>query len=275
MKTLPKIREIAKDLVHDYTFSIPLSRKDTIDQAKAAKENGFDAVFALGGDGTVSDVIEGIRGQDIYGGVLPCGRGNDFVRNISGDLDTIKNIKALDNYTIKEIDVPTLNGYTFVNVAGVGFDAEVIRNLGTTNCRISGTFCYYWTVIRTILGYKAEELSITIDGKKYDGRFLLVAAANGPNFGGGMKIAPDADMNDGLLDICLVENVSKMKFFNVFPKVYKGKHTTIKEITMLRAKDMVITSKGNPAIQGDGDLGNPLPAHITIGDVKVKLVVGI
>jgi YegS/Rv2252/BmrU family lipid kinase len=264
LKQLPAVKILAAQLPYDFSFVTPESREKTTQVAEMAKSNGFDVVLAMGGDGTIADVVKGTYENGTITGVLPCGRGNDFVRNIGSHLDFKKCMSGFLNPTLANIDIGTLNGKPFLNVAGVGFDAEVVKMATEGRCRLSGTICYLINVVNALRKLRPMQLRITVDGKLYDGKFCMTGFANGGFFGGGMKFAPEAEMNDGFLDICLIDYIKPLTLLRHFPKVYKGKHTRLKIVQYFRGKTVLIEGSSDFAVQGDGDLANPLPAHIEI-----------
>lgn len=273
MRVLDTAREIARELPHDFIFRVPESRNRTVIQARDAAKAGFDAVVALGGDGTLGDVIEGANDTGVKVGVIPAGRGNDAARNLGFPSSWRDALRGLAHPTEREIDVPTLNSSPFIGVAGVGFDAEVVASMHRYPCRIVGTLCYALHVVKTILTYRPVKLEIRVDGEVRKGRYTMAAVANGPAYGGGMRIAPGARMDDGVLDICLIEAISMPRLLWHFPKVYAGKHTGINVVEMLRGRDVRISSPYPIALAADGDPCGSTPAHLRIGHKRVHLLI--
>lgn len=213
----------------------------------------FDAVVAVGGDGTVNEVVNGIVGYDIPLGILPVGRGNDFFRTINNSrlLDII--LKPFTNTPkLKMVDVGKINERYFINVAGVGFDALVASI--SEPIRIFGPIAYLGSAIVGLLKNKGVRLKINIDDNKIDIDALMIAIANGKYFGGKMMIAPEASPWDGKFDVCLIENVSRLEILKTLPKVYSGKHIYNPKVRMFKAEYLEITSKEKIPAEMDGEV---------------------
>lgn len=213
----------------------------------------FDAVVAVGGDGTVNEVLNGIFGHNIPLGILPVGRGNDFFKTISPSrlIDVI--IKPfIEIPKIEMVDVGRINDRYFMNVAGVGFDALVATI--AEPIRFLGPIAYLGSALIGIMKNRGINLKLNIDGEKIDLNALLVAIANGKYFGGGMKIAPDASPWDGKFDVCLAEKVSNLEILKTLPKVYSGRHTYHPKIKMLKAEYVEISSNEKIPAEMDGEI---------------------
>ncbi|MCB2199347.1 diacylglycerol kinase family lipid kinase [bacterium] len=273
LRQLPQVKEWCERLPHSFEFDVPANRDLTVKRSRDAVKGGYDAVVAFGGDGTLADVIEGTLGEKIKIGLIPSGRGNDFARNTGIPLDLEKAVEMLGSETTKRIDVATMNGSPYVNVGGVGFDAEVVNTLNRTPCKFTGTICYILAVLRTLLTFKAIPLSIDVDDKHFEGRYMMVAAGNGLSYGGGMKITPNAVMDDGLLDVVLVDKVSRLTLLRLFPSVYSGEHIHKKPVTMLRGKKITIHSDNVANIAIDGEPRGSVPAEFEVGTYSLNLIV--
>ncbi|HOK30069.1 MAG TPA: diacylglycerol kinase family lipid kinase [bacterium] len=214
---------------------------------------GVDAVVAVGGDGTVNEVLNGIFGYNIPLGILPVGRGNDFFRTISNSriLDVILK-PFLDIPKFNMVDVGRMNDRYFINVAGVGFDAMVAGI--SEPVRFLGPVAYLGSALVGLLKNKGIRLKLNIDGNKIDMNALMIAIANGRYFGGKMLIAPEASPWDGKFDVCLIENASKLEVLKTLPKVYSGKHIYHPKVKTFKAEYLEITSTGNMPVEMDGEI---------------------
>jgi YegS/Rv2252/BmrU family lipid kinase len=214
---------------------------------------GVDAVVAVGGDGTVNEVLNGIFGYNIPLGILPVGRGNDFFRTISNSriLDVILK-PFLDIPKFEMVDVGRMNDRYFINVAGVGFDAMVAGI--SEPVRFLGPVAYLGSALVGLLKNKGIRLKLNIDGNKIDMNALMIAIANGRYFGGKMLIAPEASPWDGKFDVCLIENASKLEILKTLPKVYSGKHIYHPKVKTFKAEHLEITSTGNMPVEMDGEI---------------------
>lgn len=234
----------------DHEFSRYIGHATEIARQSVKK---FDAVVAVGGDGTVNEVVNGIFGYNIPLGILPVGRGNDFFKSINTSrlLDVI--IKPfVETPKIIMADVGRINSRYFMNVAGVGFDALVATI--AEPIRFLGPIAYLGSAIMGLMKNRGIKLHLNIDGEKIDLNALLVAIANGKYFGGGMKIAPEASPWDGKFDVCLIENTSRLEILKTLPKVYSGEHTHHPKVKMLKAEYIEIVSSEKVPAEMDGEV---------------------
>jgi YegS/Rv2252/BmrU family lipid kinase len=256
LKMVPEIESVMGRL-EKIEYSIQYTEKPghATEIARHAAEQGADIVFAVGGDGTVNEVANGLISTNTALAVLPGGSGNDFMRSIgiSGDIENI--ITGAVNGTRKLIDVGLINGRYFINISSVGFDAEVV--LATQQAKklfLSGSAAYVAGLITTILTKRPSEVRIILDGKELKERILLIAVANGKYYGGGMKAAPDAVLDDGLFDICLIRAMSKPKMLVLFPQFMKGKHEKFKEVSFYRSRNVYVESVEPISVNVDGEV---------------------
>lgn len=225
------------------------------DIAREGAAQGCDIIFAVGGDGTVNEVVNGLIGTEAVLGVIPGGSGNDFIRslNIGEDVEDI--IKGAIKGGKRQVDVGIINGRYFINISSIGFDAEVV--LATQKAKklfLSGSTAYIAGLISTIFRRKADIITMVIDGQEVTKEVLLVAVANGKYYGGGMMAAPDAVIDDGLFDICLITNLSKLRMLYLFPRFMKGKHKDLKEVHFYRSQKVHIESQNPMPVNIDGEV---------------------
>lgn len=220
--------------------------------ARGAAE-GFERIIAVGGDGTVNDVLNGIAGTNAALGVIPGGSGNDFIRSINGHNDIKKIIEDNAYGKIVKCDLGVCNGKYFINVASSGFDAQVVIETQKAKKVFSGSLAYIAAVIKTIFIYKGKRINIKVDDYDFEENTLLVAVANGKYYGGGMLPAPEAEIGDGYFDICHIKQVGKAKMLVLFPKFIKGKHCNIKEVSMLKGSKIKIEANEELPVNLDGE----------------------
>jgi YegS/Rv2252/BmrU family lipid kinase len=272
-RKMRKIHQWLNETGHEISFEVPLTQDETVQHAAKAKAQGFDTVIAMGGDGTVKDVLEGATGTGIQFGIIPGGRGNDLARN-AGYPSRLKSIvRGFKNPGIRTIDVPTLNSKPFGNVGGAGFDSAVVALVTDGKCKLPGTLCYYFNVFRAVIRFKPIHMRVTIDDHVHEGNYTLCTIANGEDFGGGMKVAPGALVDDGELDICLVEDVSATRLLKIFPTVYKGKHLELPEVSLHRGKRILIETETPTALNYDGDFAGTTPGLFEVGQHSIEMVV--
>ena len=255
-KVLPHLLSLAKRIGMDFDMQLTQAPEHATELAREHSSE-FDIVVAVGGDGTVNEVAAGAVKSKAVMGVIPTGTGNDFVRAMG-------RLKNLQDYVhrivagkVKAIDtgILTLNNreLLFVNGIGVGFDAEVARESLNVS-RLKGISRYLYAVLKTLSKYKSVEMKIELDDSVIEGKRYLVAVGNGISAGGGFLLTPEARLDDGLLDVCLVSDLSIGRVLQVLPSVLNGSHGKYPEVTMRKAKRIRIKSEMPVSIHRDGEV---------------------
>jgi diacylglycerol kinase (ATP) len=272
LRLLPKIRHWLSESPHEFSFNTTRSPDEMRSEIMKAPAQGINALLLIGGDGTVHQALPAIAETNIPFGFLPCGRGNDFARNIGLPSKLQKSCSLPSNPSFHQVDLPRINNIPFVAVAYVGFDAEVNELANEGKGYFGGTLGYIVCVTKALKSFKPFEVEITIDGDTWRERVMMVTVANAPFYGGGMKIAPDANMNDGLLNICIVKEISKLELLWEFPKVFKGTHIYHPRIMMKSGRRIKLTSDEPRNIYADGEYVGHLPADCTIGNQTIHIM---
>jgi len=230
--------------------------------AREAAGAGHDLV-ACGGDGLVA-VVAGIAadtGRRLA--IVPTGAGNDFARVLGYDpKHPLAAFSALEHGHDRVIDLGRVNGRWYTCVTASGFDAEANRWANTVH-RLSGTALYVAAVLRTLAVYQPHPFRLTVDGEAHELRAWLVAVGNGPAYGGGMNIAPNASLEDGLLDVTVVGAMTRVQMLTNFPKVFKGTHLKHPLVTTYRGARVELESlePSKPMdVYADGERVGPMPA---------------
>lgn len=228
----------------------------------AAGACGYEIVAAVGGDGTMHEVVNGImqhpEGSRPVLGVLPAGSGNDYRRSlgISDDFDTA--VRELLDGVVSRVDIGRANGEWFASTASLGLDARV--NDVSHRIREETGAAGLWLYLRSLIwvlrhDYRAISIEVARDGRSPE-RFdaLIYALMNAKEYGGGFKVAPDADLRDGLLDVCLIDDIPITEALWRLPFVIFGKHTKMKPIHMSHGRTFSIHADQDVAGQLDGEL---------------------
>ncbi len=262
-----------KEMCIPYDIRFTSKRKEAESISKCAAQEGFEKIVSVGGDGTIYEVINGLIGQKIVLGVIPAGTGNDFARSIGIERDLKKALDTIVYGEEKYIDCGLANGRYFINVAGVGFDTEILREVEKIKKHLSGKWAYLAGVFKTLFHYKHKKIEIDIDGKTYNKEILLMALANGKFYGGGMKISPDSDLEDGYIDICIIHKISKLRVLRLFPTIFAGKHINVREVTLYRAKKIKLNSATPLEVNLDGDVVGVTPLSIEVVPKAIKILI--
>ncbi|MDF2700251.1 MAG: diacylglycerol kinase, catalytic region [Haloplasmataceae bacterium] len=225
-------------------------------------------IYAVGGDGTAHEVLNAIVDLDVYFGIIPFGTGNDFARllNIPKKIDQV--FEMIINNKYEFIDIGQANGVYFLNFVSFGIDVNIVENsLKYKKIFPSGT-AYLFSLLTTLLTYKCKKI-ITNDKSQ---KVYLTTIHNGKFYGGGMKINPYAEINDGLLDMCIVKKISKLKLLFLFPSVFKGNHYKYdKIVNFKKCEQFYLEIEDNVMTGVDGeiyDLHSPININVIANKVK-------
>lgn len=213
------------------------------------------AVVAVGGDGTLSEIINSFNKLDIPIGYIPTGTGNDFGREMGIPKDPVLALERILEMDIKSIDIGKINDNFFVNVASMGFDAEVAKFANESMLKRIGKFIYVLGVIKSLWSFKPISAKITIDDKEHIfDKTWLIAIANNRYYGGGMMISPNSVNDDGYFEICVINNISKLTLLRLFPTIFQGKHINHSAVKVLKGKSIKVDTPKTMAVQTDGEI---------------------
>ncbi len=274
-RVLPHLVGIARKLGINFDLQVTQAPEHATELA-SERSSEFDIVVAVGGDGTVSEVAAGTAKSETAMGIIPTGTGNDFVRAV-GRLKNLQDyMHRIMSGKVRSIDVGMLTlekkDLLFVNGIGVGFDAEVAReSLGVH--RLKGLSRYLYALLRTLSKYKATQMRIELDDQVVEQKTFLAAIGNGISAGGGFLLTPHALLDDGLLDVCLVSDVSIGRVVQVIPSVLKGTHGKHAEVAMQKARRISIQTEDAVSIHRDGEVPankvNEFQMRIEPGSLKI------
>jgi YegS/Rv2252/BmrU family lipid kinase len=240
--------------------------------AEDAARDGAEAVVAIGGDGTVNEVVNGLlrvpEDRRPAFGVVPDGTGNDYGFLLGlrpGDLDGAARVIAAG--ATRVLDAGEVNGRFFANSVGLGFDGAVAARAAEVRY-LKGFPAYLWSVFAVLASWENFHLTMTADGRSISGRAFLAAVANGPRSGGGFLLAPDSKPDDGVFDVCRLGDLGKLEALRHLPKALDGSHVGLPWATILRAREVVLASDRPLTAHVDGNLAtgvaHPDPLRIRI-----------
>jgi YegS/Rv2252/BmrU family lipid kinase len=271
MRALPSVRAALgrHGLEHHVELTLDLAH---------ARELARDAVaagempVAYGGDGLVAAVADAVRGGDTVIGVLPGGRGNDFARCLGLPLDPVAATAVLAEGVAKAIDMGAAGDHAFLGIATCGFDSEANRIANSARV-IRGRFVYIYGGLRALAGWKPASFKLRIDGVEHALYGYTVAVANAGMQGGGMRMAPEASLDDGAFDVVMIAHLSKRRFLRVLPTVFSGSHVELDEVTILRGSTIELSADRVFTIYADGDPLAVLPATLRVLPAAVRVMV--
>ncbi|WP_408010362.1 diacylglycerol/lipid kinase family protein [Pseudalkalibacillus sp. A8] len=238
------------------------------------KENDPKVIVAVGGDGTVNEVLNALVGSDVPLGVLPTGSGNDLCRELNIPLNWRMALKHVLEGKAKLIDVGEVlkhNGEPryYSTVAGIGFDGQVAlatnesKYKGIMNMLRMGKVSYVLSVLNVLREYTPSNIILSMDGqRRMFSNVWLVAVANSSFYGGGMRISPCSKADDGWLDVCIVSDLKRWELLKLFPQVYKGKHIDHHGVDTFRCKEIQVESDVPYIVHADGEILGQTPLTI-------------
>jgi diacylglycerol kinase (ATP) len=243
----------------------------------AAAVGGADIVAALGGDGHVGAVANGLLGTGVALAVIPSGTGNDFARHLGLDCnDPLGATSLLVAPAFRALDVVQVKtpeqARHYVNVGGAGFDSDVNEHANGVRW-LQGTAKYVYSTFVTLARFRPGQFAVSVDGQPYDFRGMMLAVGNGSSYGGGMRVCPEARSDDGMLEVCVIQELSRWQFVKAFPKVFKGRHGEHPAVRFLRGQEIEISADRAFQVYADGERVGGLPATFTVLPGALRVVV--
>lgn len=256
---LAQLRRLGLEAERADTRDLEHARELALGAARA----GATAV-TLGGDGlagAAADALRAVPGAVL--GVLPGGRGNDLARVLGIPLDPLAACTTIARGERRPLDLGEVAGRTFVGIASAGFDSEANRIANAAPARL-GSLVYAYGALRALARWRPARFTVELEppGERIEFSGYTVAAANSRDYGGGMRLAPAALLNDGLLDVVLIEGVSRPRFLANLPRVFRGTHVELPEVRVLRARELEITADRPFTLYADGDPIGALPTRV-------------
>lgn len=220
--------------------------------AKELKREG-SLVIAAGGDGTIDETVNGLVGGNCTLGIIPTGSGNDFVKMLALPLDYVKAIEVIKRGRTMSMDLGKVGDSYFANGLGMGFDADVVIESAKVK-RLRGDMIYLYSVLKTLLHYRNRVITLSVNGKKESREILMVTVGNGEYLGGGFHLTPGAKIDDGILDVCIIEALSFREVLMHLPKAMKGRHISLPQVQFFQAKELIVESAEGIPVHADGEL---------------------
>jgi YegS/Rv2252/BmrU family lipid kinase len=248
------------------TRSLPHARE----LARDALANG-EVAAAMGGDGLLGAVAGELRGTDGVLGVLPGGRGNDFARKLGLATDLAAACAVLARGRTRRIDVADVDGRTYLGIASAGFDSDVQDIANATRLPL-GRLVYSYATLRALAGWRPAGWTVVVDGATHAFRGFSVAVANSGVYGGGMRLAPDAVLDDGLLDVVMLGDKPRRRLLVTLPKVYRGTHINDPRLVLVRGRAVTFEADRPFVAYADGDPIASLPATVRVAPRALRVL---
>lgn len=218
---------------------------------------------AFGGDGLVGRVAGAVAAAGGTLAVLPGGRGNDFARVLRLPRDPVAAAATLSSARLARLDIGAVDGTSFVGIASVGFDS-VVQEIAAATTVPLGRLVYLYGTVRAVAGWQPATFQITLDGVRRELTGWSVAVANSGVYGGGMRLAPDADLTDGQLDVVTTARTGRLTLLRVLPKVFSGRHVHEPSVAVRRASRIRIEADRPFTVFADGDPVGRLPCEVRV-----------
>jgi YegS/Rv2252/BmrU family lipid kinase len=236
--------------------------QDGVERAVRAAEAG-EAPVVVSGDGLIGAVGGALAGSDTPLGIVPGGRGNDLARVLGIPDDPPGAVAVLAGGQTRRIDVGEANGKRFLGIASTGFDSDANRRANQTGW-LRGNLVYAYAGVRALLGWHPARFTIKVGEESQRFTGYTVAVANSRFYGGGMMLAPDAELDDGQFDVVTVGEVGKLRFLGNLPKVFKGTHVEMDEVRVFRAPRLELSASRPFPVYADGDHLTDLPVSLRV-----------
>jgi len=284
-KKWPQIKLLLRSLGLHFEHDITEAPGHAIELARSAVGKGYQLVVSVGGDGTINEIVNGLHDTgsmaDVLLGIISTGTGSDYVRTIG---IPVSHREACQRFTTPRkltVDLGVVDytdcGQTvrrlFVNFAGLGFDAEVVKATTLKFKALGALPSYLMGLLTTLMFYRGKRVTLKLDGQSEDRKICVILLGNGKYGGGGMQATPDADPMDGLFDVLIIDDLSKPDLLWSLPRVYRGTHLTHPKVTVKRAREIEILPTEPMSLQADGELLGEVPARFQILPGALNIIV--
>jgi len=271
LKLLPRVEQALDQRRAEFRVQRTKGLEHGVDQALAAIEAG-ELPVVVSGDGLVGAVGGAMAGAETPLGIIPAGRGNDLARVLGIPTDPEQAVEVLLGGEARRIDVGEVNGKRFLGIVSVGFDSEANRVANETRL-LRGHLVYALAAIRTLIRWKPGRFTVRVDDERYRFTGYSVSVANNKAFGGGMFIAPDAELDDGEFDVVTVGEVGKLRALGSMPRVFKGTHVEEDWVRVFRARRLELSANHPYPVFADGEQISDLPASLRVLPRALSVIV--
>ena len=271
-KAIPAIRQILTEKNINFDIDITSQPGEATYLSQKASKNNFRVIVAVGGDGTIHEVVNGMIEAGCTLGVIPLGLGNDFAKGIGIPFGLQEACLAISEGTTRIIDIGKINNRYFVNGLGIGFDALVALESQRIKKFSLTRWIYLCAALKALLTYHAPSVKINLADIILDKKILLVAVGNGKSSGGGFLLTPEAEFDDGLIDVCIIDEVAKTKLLMHLPKAYRGTHVKLPYVSTFKTNRLAINSSSLLLAHTDGEILKDYFYQIEILPKRLKVI---
>jgi YegS/Rv2252/BmrU family lipid kinase len=270
LKLLPRVEAVLDARRVPFRVVRTKSLEHGVTKALAAVEAG-ELPVVVSGDGMIGAVGGAMAGGETPLGIVPVGRGNDLARVLGIPTEPEEAIEIVLGGHTRTIDVGEANGHRFLGIASAGFDSDANRIANES--RLGGNLVYAYAALRALVAWKPARFTIAIGDQRTRLEGYSVVVANNSAYGGGMYVAPDADLEDGEFDVVTIAKVRKLRFLSNLPKVFKGTHVNNDEVQVVRASRLSLSASRPFAVYADGEHLTDLPADLRVIPRALRVLV--
>jgi YegS/Rv2252/BmrU family lipid kinase len=271
LKLLPRVEAVLDERRVSFRVVRTKSLEHGVAQALSAVEAG-ELPVVVSGDGMVGAIGGAMAGEETPLGIVPGGRGNDLARVLGIPTEPEGAIEIVLAGHSRVIDVGEVNGVRFLGIASVGFDSDANRRANETRF-LRGTLVYLYAALRTMATWKSARFTIALGEERTRIEGYDVVVANNKAYGGGMFIAPDAELDDGKFDVVTIADMGKFRALGNLMKVFKGTHVHIDEVHVVRAARLGLSASRPFAVYADGEHLTDLPADLRVIPHALRVLV--
>ncbi len=270
LKLLPRVEAILDERRVPFRVVRTRSLEHGVGKALRAIEAG-ELPVVVSGDGMIGAIGGAMAGGETPLGIVPVGRGNDLARVLGIPTEPEEAIEIVLAGHTRTIDVGEANGRRFLGIASLGFDSDANRIANES--RLGGNLVYAYAALRALVAWKPARFTIAIGDQRTRLEGYSVIVANNSAYGGGMYVAPDADLEDGEFDVVTIAKVGKLRFLGNLPKVFKGTHVRNDEVQVVRASRLSLSASRPFAVYADGEHLTDLPADLRVIPRALRVLV--
>ncbi|KAF0092447.1 MAG: hypothetical protein FD141_631 [Fusobacteria bacterium] len=276
IKYIEKIQTYFKDKEDIYRIETTKEQGHATAITKEYVKNDDWRVYSIGGDGTLNEVLNGLVGSNSALGVIPAGSGNDYFRSLDTENDENLLTRTIEG-SIKKCSIGQVNNRYFLNVASAGIDAEVVYNARQLKKLpfLNGQGAYILGIFYTVFKYKSFKSKITFNEQTLHKTTLLIAVANGKYYGGGMKIAPRANIYSKNFEIYHIDEAKPLRIIKLFPTLIRGAHDTLREVQSYQTNKLSLYSKDGFMLNIDGEIERVNRANFSLIQDGVNIIIPI
>jgi YegS/Rv2252/BmrU family lipid kinase len=262
LDALPAVHESLDALGAPHRTVLTRSIEHAEEEAAGAAAAG-ETVVAVSGDGLLRPIASALKNTGSAVALVPCGRGNDFARVLGVPSEPAAAARVAVEGAERLVDVASVDGTPFVGIASFGFDSDANRIANDTK-RIKGDAVYLYAALRALAAWKPAAFSVTVDGTLHQATGFSVVVGNSKAYGGGMYVLPQAELDDGRLDVLIAKDTSKLSFLRELPRIFKGTHVYSSHVEFLRGELIEVATDRPFVIYADGDPIGATPATLRV-----------